>query len=256
MSYDSESAMAFSSEALSSGYFEFSENGSDLDQTDSRSMRISSCEGSLSSSDSSEDMTREMDANGYDGVYDSSGEIEDDVDKFIFDAIITALAMKDQMAISIHHFEDLLRWGKNLYVTNKTLTENNVPTLWPSKWDEACSLLENIGYNTPKQSWVCLDLSHPCLYGLRENKEDCCPHCGKIGSIPYYYLSLASKVKRWCSSSSMCTKMTSHWQQRDHWLPPERKTGWGFGLKKEFWDFAVSQNWRAFGIQMKSGFSL
>lgn len=30
--------------------------------------------------------------------------------------------------------------------------------------------------------------------------------------------------------------MTSRWQQRAHWLPPDKKIGWGQGLKKEFWD--------------------
>lgn len=30
--------------------------------------------------------------------------------------------------------------------------------------------------------------------------------------------------------------MTAHWEQRDYWLPPVKKEGWGFGLKREFWD--------------------
>ena len=30
--------------------------------------------------------------------------------------------------------------------------------------------------------------------------------------------------------------MTSHWEQRDHWLPPGRKTGCGYDIKREFWD--------------------
>lgn len=30
--------------------------------------------------------------------------------------------------------------------------------------------------------------------------------------------------------------MTARWEQRDHWLPPDKKEGWGFGLKQEFWD--------------------
>ena len=79
--------------------------------------------------------------------------------------------MKDQMAISIQHFEDLLCWGKELYFKNNNAAENNMPTLWPSKWDEVCSLLENIGYSTPKLYWVCLDSSHSCLYSLLGNKE-------------------------------------------------------------------------------------
>ena len=75
--------------------------------------------------------------------------------------------------------------------------------MWPSNWDEVCTLLENIGYSNPKLYWVCLDSSHSCLYAILENKEDCCPHCGKHGSITYYYLSVTNKVKRWCSCTSI-----------------------------------------------------
>lgn len=176
------------------------------------------------------------DAGSDEDVNENNGEGEPDVDEFIFDAVIRAIEMKDQMAISIQHFEELLDWGKKLYFKNNSATDNNAYAMWPSKWDEVCSLLENIAYSTPKLYWVCLDSSHPCHYSLLENKEDHCPHCGKHASIPYYYLSITNKVKRWCSSPSMCKKMTSHWQQRDHWLSPDRKTGWGYGLKKEFWD--------------------
>ena len=34
----------------------------------------------------------------------------------------------------------------------------------------------------------------------------------------------------------MCKKMTAHWDEKDHWLPPESKIGWGFPAKKEIWD--------------------
>lgn len=124
------------------------------------------------------------------------------------DAILRAVEMKDQMSCSIQNFEDLLQWGKEFYLKNNNIADN-ATTKWPS---------------------------HPCLYAVLENKEDCCPHCGKHGSIPYYYSSVTNKVKRWCSSFSMCKKMTAHWEQRDHWLPPDKKEGWGFGLKQEFWD--------------------
>ena len=236
------SACGFYSETASSGFCDFAENVSDRDETDSVNSEGSSNSGNMTVDEEEENADPGSEEDFYDSNgpveddNDSNGEGEDDVDNFIFDAIIRAIEMKDQMAISIQHFEDLLCWGKDLYLKNNNAAENNVPTLWPSKWDEVCSLLENIGYSTPKLYWVCLDSSHPCLYSLLENKEDCCPHCGKHGSIPYYYLSITNKVKRWCSSSSMCKKMTAHWQQRDHWLPPDRKTGWGYGLKKEFWD--------------------
>lgn len=34
----------------------------------------------------------------------------------------------------------------------------------------------------------------------------------------------------------MCKKMTAHWEEKDHWLPPESKNGWDFPEKKEIWD--------------------
>ena len=112
----------------------------------------------------------------------------------------------------------------------------NIAPSWPSNWDQVCSLLETVGFSYPKTYWVCLDSSHPCHYGLMKNKEDPCPHCQKYGTIPYYYLSVKDKVRKWCSSASMCKKMTTHWEQRDHWISPDRKVGWGYDLKKEFWD--------------------
>lgn len=165
---------------------------------------------------------------------EDEGTRGDDIKKFVCDAILRAVEMKDQMSCSVQNFEDLLQWGKELYLKNNGT--DNATTMWPSNWEEVCNLLENMGYSNPKLYWVCLDSSHPCLYAVLENKEDCCPHCGKHGSIPYYYLSVTNKVKRWCSSSSMCKKMTAHWEQRDHWLPPDKKEGWGCGLKQEFWD--------------------
>lgn len=198
-------ACEFYSEATLSGFCDFAGNVSGLDETDSINSEGSS---------NSENMTVDEEETDHDDpsfdedVHDSFGEEEDDVDKFIFDVIIRAIEMKDQMAISIQHFEDLLSWGKELYLKNNNAVD--ACTLWPSKWGEVCSLLENIAYSTSKLYWVCLDSSHPCQYSLLQNKEDCCPRCGKRGSIPYYYLSVTNKVKRWCSSSSVSKKMTSY----------------------------------------------
>ena len=68
-----------------------------------------------------------MDTDSYEDTHYSSdgGDVE---------AVIKALKMKDQMAISIQNIEDLLQQGKNLYFKNNDATENSVPTLWPSKW--------------------------------------------------------------------------------------------------------------------------
>ena len=107
---------------------------------------------------------------------EDGGAPGDDVNKFVCDAILRAVEMKDQMSCSIQNFEDLLQWGKELYLKNNNIADN-ATAKWPSNWEELRSLLENIGYSNPKLYWVCLDSSHPCSYAVLENKEDCCPHC-------------------------------------------------------------------------------
>ena len=145
-----------------------------------------------------------VDEDDSDSEREGEGALGDDIHKFVCDAILRTVEMKDQMSYSIQNFEDLLLWGKELYLKNNVT--DNATTMWPSNWEEVCTRLENIGYSSPKLYWVCLDPSHPCLYAVLENKEDCCPHCGKYGSISYYYLSVTNKVKRWCSSSSRVRK--------------------------------------------------
>lgn len=157
---------------------------------------------------------------------------EQNVREFIRDAVLRLVEMKGQNGLSITSFEELLRWGKDLHCHNN----GEARDLWPSSWIEVKDFLEQLGFRDPKLYWICLDSSHPCLYGLMQAKDQPCPHCGNQGTIPYYYLSLADKVQRWCSSPAMCREMTAHWNEKDHWILPEMKHGWGFPVKKELWD--------------------
>ena len=59
-------------------------------------------------------------------------EGEPDVDEFIFVAVVQAIEMTDQMAISMQHFEEVLDWGEKLYFKNNNATDNNAYTMWPS----------------------------------------------------------------------------------------------------------------------------
>ena len=43
---------------------------------------------------------------------EDEGAHGDDINKFVCDAILRAVEMKDQMSCSIQNFEDLLQWGK------------------------------------------------------------------------------------------------------------------------------------------------
>ena len=76
----------------------------------------------------------------------------------------------------------------------------------PSSWKDVQSLHGEFGFKMPKLYYIYLDCSYPCRYALMGYKMDVCPHCGKQGMIPYYYLSVKDKVKRWFSSEEMCKK--------------------------------------------------
>lgn len=151
---------------------------------------------------------------------------------FIRDAVLRLVEIKGTVGFSISTFEDLLKWGANLHCENNDAAVDH----WPLSWEHVQNLLGGIGFKRPKLYYICLDSSHPCLYALLKTQTDVCPHCGKQGTIPYYYLSVQDKVKRWFASEEMSEKITAHWKEREHWLPPERQENWGWHLKKEFWD--------------------
>ena len=51
----------------------------------------------------------------------------------------------------------------------------------------------------------------------------------------YYYLGLDSKVKQGTADPDMCSKMTAHWSEKEHWI---NGNGDGWKIKKEVWDGA------------------
>ncbi len=134
---------------------------------------------------------------------------EDELDEdavmkdFVLDAVLRLVEIKGEAGISLKTVEDLLIWGSNLHCAKN---EQLLP-LWPTCWSEVLVFLEHVGYKCPQLCWICLDESHPCLFGLMKAKSDPCVHCGKEGKIPYYYLSAIDKIKRWCSSPTMCRNM-------------------------------------------------
>ena len=194
-----------------------------------------------------------------DSDYDSDGgrnqdDIGDDVDggngqneprDFVTEAILKLLEIKGEAGFSINTFEKLLYWGKVL--------QSDERRHWPSSWQEVQTILQEIGYKDAKLYWICLDISHPCSYGRMNSKNEKCPYCGNEGNIPYYYLSVVDKVKRWCSSPEMCQQMTAHWKQRNDWLPVEQREGWGCDVKKEIWDGTRFAELSFFGILMLHG---
>lgn len=112
----------------------------------------------------------------------------------------------------------------------------HLENLWPKNWSECEKVLKKVGYEDAKQYFICLDGSHRCLYGLMKSRTQPCPHCGKEGTIPYYYIGLNSKLKLWCKDPEMCRKMTCHMKEKDHWFYENSSEDWGWEIKKELWD--------------------
>ena len=209
---------------LAGRQYELGENVSENESTASdHEMSIGLHDNSACPSDDSSNDEENNDSSGVDGQ-------DEDLDQFVYDTVLWLVEIKAHAGFSQTIFEDLLQWGKD--IANKV----NTNIAWPSCWAEVLVLLEKFGYQSPSLYWICLDDSHPYLFGLLSSKDEFCPHCGNQGKIPYYYLSVIDKVKRWCSSPSMCQRMTAHWKERSHWLPGIRKEGWGWEPKKEFWD--------------------
>ena len=73
-------------------------------------------------------------------------------------------------------------------------------------------------------------------YSIMDQKDSLCTHCGNKGYLKYYSLVLESKVKNWFKTETMCQKMLSHWNEKEHWHG--REESWP--LKQEFWD---GQRW-------------
>lgn len=122
----------------------------------------------------------------------------------------------------------MLEWGKKLILAAHPHLEN----LWPKNWSECEKVLKKVGYEDAKQYFICLDESHRCLYGLMKSRTQPCPHCGREGTIPYYYIGLNSKLKLWCKDPEMCRKMTCHMKEKDHWFYENSSEDCGREIKK------------------------
>ena len=167
-----------------------------------------------------------------DGFLNEEQDQDQGFQNFVQQAVLKLLEMKQKMGCSTQHFEELLEWGRMIHARENLEAAEG----WPKTWNDVQCFLKDLGYSNPKHFWICLNDNHKSHYGLMTSKDEPCPHCGNSGSIPYYYLPLTDKVKMWCGSPEMCQKITAHWREQEHWLPEERKQGWGWQRKKEFWD--------------------
>ena len=161
----------------------------------------------------------------------SSGTDSDDTSDVKIEitcAILKALNLVDQMRGSVSDFEDILQFSKEIFCRNNIELENQ----WPKNWCETQVLLRKCGYKDPKELYICLDESHYCHWDVLESPDALCRHCGKRGTIKYYYLGISDKVQLWCSNKAMCKKIMAHWEEKGHWLQGQ---GPNFTLN-EVWD--------------------
>ena len=160
--------------------------------------------------------------------------LEDKIKDAVICAIFESLDLLHETKGSLKNFEELLTVARHMYCKGAGLEEDDetVKKKWPSNWTAARQMLIAEGYEDAKEYMICLSDVHPQHWDILESKSDLCRHCGEKGAIPYYYLGLKGKIKRWVSHPDMCYKLLSHWREKEHWL--NRNEGWH--VKKELWD--------------------
>ena len=139
-----------------------------------------------------------------------------DIDQDIVISVIKAFQLMEEMDGSQKNFLDILKFGKDIYCSFKG--DSETLKKWPSSWYACNAILKNAGYKEPDVYNICLNESHPTLWSIMADPENTCKYCKNPGSIQYYYLPLADKVRRWCSSKEFCEKITAHWNHRQSWM--------------------------------------
>ena len=149
----------------------------------------------------------------------------------ILSCVVEGIELMENVDGSQEDFLNIMRFGQRMYNRghgSRSESDSN----WPNNWQDAMRMLREAGYKDPTTYYVCLSESHYCNWDLMESVSEMCKICGAKGTIPYYYLSIQEKVRRWCSDAEFCVKMTAHWGEKDHWL---NHTG-GWMPRKEIWD--------------------
>ena len=156
------------------------------------------------------------------------------MEQTIVKCIFESLDIIQETGASLNTFQDLLVFARHMFCRGRGLEDEDqmVKAIWPHDWETAKVYLVKLGYQDAKEYYICVDDSHKRHWDIMDKETDTCRHCGQKGKLKYYYLGLEGKVKQWVSSPEMCRKMTSHWQEKEHWLRRER----GWPVKKEIWD--------------------
>lgn len=180
-----------------------------------------------------------------DNAYMGSSAGEDDeispnrVEKAMVKAVLKAMQIIENTKASQHNFEDILDFGKELFCEGlgEECDLDIVNAVWPSSWEDAQIILRRVGYENPKEYYVCFCRKkakgrksggkkhvYNGKWDIMEEKKQTCKHCGRKGKIKYYYLGLETKVKHWCGDLEVCEKLMAHWQEKEHWLETEESS--------------------------------
>ena len=157
----------------------------------------------------------------------------EEIDREILYEVIRAFDLVDQIKGSQSDFNDLLEYAKDLYCKKDQVLRKK----WPKDYYSAKQLLYQVGHSDPTTYFICLDESHHSNWSLLKDQNEICRFCGKTGTIKAYYMNVKDKIKKWCRSESMCTKMTYHWRkEKDHWINRDGANGEVHYPLKEIWD--------------------
>lgn len=84
------------------------------------------------------------------------------LNKFVQESILHLMEMKQKIGCSMNHFEELLKWGRDLHKSGNI----NAAIHWPKKWDEVQSLLKELGISEPNHLWICFSKDLPCHHSV------------------------------------------------------------------------------------------
>jgi len=183
-----------------------------------------------------------------DGSSDDEEQTDNPLKTIVVKAVLDALRIKYDSGVSVKTFEEVLEYGKQLFLTslNEEIDVDILLALWPKNWTDVKRLLKEEGYEDAKEYFICFcseekefkrngettkKTVYTGTYSIMENKDDKCHHCGSPGAIKYLYLGITSKIKNWFRNKKLCEKMLAPWIEKDHWLENS-----DYHLKKEIWD--------------------
>ena len=149
------------------------------------------------------------------------------IDNDIAVAILKAFQLMEDMKGSHENLIDIVNYGKELYCKGNSDLLNR----WPTSWSACISVLKKAGYTEPITFYACLNPAHQCFWSITDKAKDVCKYCNQKGSIEFYYLKLADKIRPWCRSKTFCAKMTAHWRQKENWI-----NGPKADVLNELWD--------------------